>query len=93
MRTGSRVRSAAGGEIEILRRFRQHETAEVSTGKVLEHLSVCREEHRVVLMLAYVDDLPVARIGELLGSSVSSTYSLLARARSELRSHLIGDPA
>ena len=42
-------------------------------------------------MLAYVDDLPIAEIAEMLGSSVSSTYALLARARDELRSHLIGD--
>jgi hypothetical protein len=48
------------------------------------------QEHRVVLMLAYVDDLPIAEIAQLLGSSTSSTYSLLTRARNELRSHLTG---
>jgi RNA polymerase sigma-70 factor, ECF subfamily len=67
---------------------RESESAEVSTAKVLEHLSVCRDEHRVVLMLAYVDGIPVTEIAEMLGCSVSSTYSLLARARDELRSHL-----
>jgi RNA polymerase sigma-70 factor (ECF subfamily) len=72
---------------------REAEPPEVSAAKVLEHLSVCSDEHRVVLMLAYVDGIPVAEIAELLGSSVSSTYSLLARARSELREHLTGDPA
>ena len=72
---------------------REAESPEVSTAKVLEHLSVCSDEHRVVLMLAYVDGMPVAEIAELLGSSVSSTYSLLARARRELRTHLTGDPA
>jgi RNA polymerase sigma-70 factor (ECF subfamily) len=72
---------------------REVEAPEVSTAKVLEHLSVCSDEHRVVLMLAYVDGVPVGEIAELLGSSVSSTYSLLARARSELRTHLTGDPA
>lgn len=72
---------------------REVEPPEVSAAKVLEHLSVCSEEHRAVLMLAYVDGIPVAEIAELLGSSVSSTYSLLARARSELRTHLTGDPA
>jgi RNA polymerase sigma-70 factor (ECF subfamily) len=70
---------------------RESESAELSAGKVLDHLSVCSDEHRVVLMLAYVDGIPVAEIAELLGSSVSSTYSLLARARDELRSHLTGD--
>jgi RNA polymerase sigma factor (sigma-70 family) len=67
---------------------REPESAEVSAGKVLEHLSVCRDEHRAVLMLAYVDEIPVAEIAEMLGVSVSSTYSLLARARDELRRHL-----
>ena len=39
---------------------RESETPEVSAAKVLEHLSVCSDEHRVVLMLAYVDGMPVA---------------------------------
>lgn len=70
---------------------RQAESAELSAGKVLDHLSVCSEAHRVVLMLAYVDGIPIAEIAQMLGSSVSSTYSLLARARNELRSHLTED--
>ena len=71
---------------------REVESPDVSAARVLDHLSACSDEHRVVLMLAYVDDMPVAEIAALLGSSVSSTYSLLARARAELRSHLTGDP-
>lgn len=70
---------------------RAAEAEELSVAKVLEHLSVCSAEHRVVLMLAYVDDMPVAEIAQNLGSSVSSTYSLLARARDELRDHLTKD--
>jgi RNA polymerase sigma factor (sigma-70 family) len=70
---------------------RESDSAELSAGKVLDHLSVCSDEHRVVLMLAYIDDLPVADIAAMLGTSLSSTYSLLARARNELRSHLTGD--
>ena len=69
-------------------RDREAESADVSTAKVLEHLSGCREEHRVVLMLAYVDGIPATEIAGMLGISVSSTYSLLSRARDELRSHL-----
>jgi RNA polymerase sigma-70 factor (ECF subfamily) len=65
--------------------------ADLAAGEVLDHLSVCSDEHRVVLMLAYVDGMPIAEIAELLGCSVSSTYSLLARARNELRNHLTGD--
>jgi RNA polymerase sigma-70 factor (ECF subfamily) len=70
---------------------RDSESAELSAGKVLDHLSVCSAEHRVALMLAYVDDIPIAEIAQMLGSSVSSTYSLLARARNELRDRLTGD--
>jgi RNA polymerase sigma-70 factor (ECF subfamily) len=70
---------------------RESEAADLSAGKVLDHLSVCSDEHRVVLMLAYVDDLPIAEIAQMMGSSLSTTYSLLARARNELRSHLTGD--
>src|SRR6478735_4581057 len=70
---------------------REPESAELSAGKVLDHLSVCSDEHRAVLMLAYVDDIAVADIAEMLGTSVSSTYSLLARARDELRTHLTED--
>ncbi len=70
---------------------RHSESAELSADKVLDHLSVCSAEHRVVLMLAYVDDIPIAEIAQMLGSSLSSTYSLLARARNELRSHLSGE--
>lgn len=69
---------------------RHCESAELSASKVLDHLSACSQEHRVVLMLAYVDDLPIAEIAEMLGSSTSSTYALLTRARNELRSHLTG---
>jgi RNA polymerase sigma-70 factor (ECF subfamily) len=70
---------------------RAAESAELSAGEVLDHLSGCSDEHRVVLMLAYIDGFPVVEIAEMLGSSVSSTYALLARARNELRSHLTGD--
>jgi RNA polymerase sigma factor (sigma-70 family) len=70
---------------------RDTESAELSAGKVLDHLSVCSAENRVVLMLAYVDDMPIGEIAQMLGSSVSSTYSLLARARDELRNHFTED--
>ena len=54
-----------------------------------ERSAVLRRWH--VLLMAYVDDLPIAEMARMLGSSVSSTYSLLARARDELRRHLTGD--
>lgn len=71
---------------------RHAEPEDLSADTVLDHLSACSEKHRVVLMLAYVDGIPVAEIAGMLSSSVSSTYSLLARARNELRGHLTEDP-
>jgi RNA polymerase sigma-70 factor (ECF subfamily) len=71
---------------------RQSESEDLSADTVLDHLSACSDRHRLVLMLAYVDGIPVAEIAGMLGSSVSSTYSLLARARDELRSHVTGGP-
>lgn len=44
--------------------------------------------HRVVLFMRYVDELPVGRIAEAVGRTVPATYSLLARAREQLRDRL-----
>jgi RNA polymerase sigma-70 factor (ECF subfamily) len=41
--------------------------------------------HRAVLMMRYVDELPVETIARDIGRSLPATYSLLARARAELR--------
>ena len=40
--------------------------------------------HRIVLVLRYLDDLPVDEIATLLGRSVHATESLLVRARHAL---------
>ncbi len=65
-------------------------TTDPSSGVVLEHLADCSPAHRVVLMLAYVDDVPVGEIARELGMGLSSTYSLLHRARAELRDRVRG---
>jgi RNA polymerase sigma-70 factor, ECF subfamily len=70
---------------------RERTPCEMTVRDVLDHLSACTPDHRLVLMLAYVDDLPIAEIATAIGSSTSSTYALLARARAELRRHLSGD--
>lgn len=67
------------------------ESEELSLRHVLEHIDACSPQHRAVLMMAYVDDLPVAAIADQLGLSQSRTYALLDRARTELRAHLTGD--
>ncbi|HTH04842.1 MAG TPA: sigma-70 family RNA polymerase sigma factor [Ilumatobacteraceae bacterium] len=52
---------------------------------VLEHLERLEPLHRTVLMLRYVDGLPVESIARDLGRTLPATYSLLARARTQLR--------
>jgi len=70
---------------------RDADSTVVGVSDVMDHLSRCAPKHRIVLMLTYVDELPVAEVSRLLGCSRSSTYSLLARARDELRMQIIGD--
>jgi len=50
--------------------------------EVLEGLS---PQHRAVLTLRYLDDLPVPRVAALLGRTVHATEALLVRARSAFR--------
>lgn len=49
---------------------------------VLDGLS---DRERAALIFRYVDDLPVAEVAELLGSSVRATESLLQRAKRNAR--------
>jgi RNA polymerase sigma-70 factor (ECF subfamily) len=44
-------------------------------------------QHRLVLTLRYVDDLPVAEVAETIGRSVHATEGVLVRARSSFRRH------
>jgi len=46
------------------------------------------EAQRLAVVLRYVDDLSVPEVAELIGRSVHATESLLARARSTLRTAL-----
>jgi len=48
-------------------------------------LSGLPERERTVLVLRYLDDLPVAEVASLMGQSVHATESLLARARNRAR--------
>lgn len=55
--------------------------------EVLAGLSALEPMHRLVLMLRYVDDMPVPTVAASIGRNVTATNSLLARARAELRVH------
>jgi RNA polymerase sigma-70 factor (ECF subfamily) len=50
-----------------------------------EALAQLSANHRCVLVLRYLDDLPVAQVAEHVGRSVHSTETTLARARAALR--------
>ncbi len=48
-------------------------------------------QHRLVLTLHYVDDLPVSEVADLIGRSVHATEGLLVRARQSFRRHYARD--
>ena len=53
--------------------------------QVLERLLDLDDDHRIVLVLRYIDGLPVDEIATTISRTTTATYSLLARAREELR--------
>lgn len=56
----------------------------VSAERLDAALAELSEDHRAVLVLRYLDDLPVREVAESLGRSVRATESLLVRARRNL---------
>ena len=56
-----------------------------SATDVLDGLDGLEPMHRLVLMLRYVDDLPVPDVAATIGRNITATNSLLGRARTELR--------
>lgn len=61
---------------------------DLSTSKGLELLRMVPERHRLILVLRYVNDLPVADIARPVGPNLSATQSLLVRARQSLEQTL-----
>jgi RNA polymerase sigma-70 factor (ECF subfamily) len=59
---------------------------------VLGRLAMLPPLYRAVLVLRYVDDLPVGEVAAVIGRDVGATNSLLARARGQLRRIGRGDP-
>ena len=51
---------------------------------IVQALAGLRAEHRLVLVLKYLDDLTVVQIAAALGKSPQAVESLLARARRAL---------
>jgi RNA polymerase sigma-70 factor (ECF subfamily) len=56
-----------------------------ASNDVLDRLAELQPLHRAVLVLRYVDDLPVLQVAAAIGRDLTATNSLLARARAELR--------
>jgi RNA polymerase sigma-70 factor (ECF subfamily) len=59
-------------------------TSDADPAQVLEMLRHLSPEHQLVLLLRYVDDLPVQQVAATLGRSIDATSSLLSRARRAL---------
>jgi RNA polymerase sigma-70 factor, ECF subfamily len=57
--------------------------------EVMAELGSLQPLHRLVLVLRYVEDMPVPAVADTIGRNVMATNSLLARARKELR-HSLG---
>ena len=62
----------------------------LSRSEVLQSMDTLAPMQRVALMMRYVDGMSTETIARDIGRSVPATYSLLARARAELR-HQRGD--
>ena len=61
--------------------------------RVLEMLHHLSPEHRLVLILKYVDELSAQQIASMLDRSLPATKSLLSRARRALASGLMENPS
>lgn len=53
--------------------------------EVLTWLGALQPIHRLVLVLRYVEDMPIPAVADTIGRNVTATNSLLSRARTELR--------
>jgi RNA polymerase sigma-70 factor (ECF subfamily) len=72
------------------------ETDELDTADPAEVLEILRglsPEHRLVLILKYVDELSAQEIAPMLNRSLHATNSLLSRARRALSSSLTEKPS
>ena len=61
--------------------------------QVLEMLRNLSPEHRLVLILKYVDELSTQEIASMLDRSLAATKSLLSRARRALAGSLTENPS
>src|SRR3954447_1614453 len=60
----------------------------IDAAEALNLLKLLLPSHRLVLVLRYVDDLSVAKVAQLMGTTVSATESLIVRARHALEARI-----
>ena len=77
-------------KLQLIHR-KQPRDEEPTSSDVLDQLELLQPLHRAVLVLRYVDDLTVPDVAVAIGRNLAPTYSLLARARAELRRVSGGD--
>lgn len=62
------------------------DTSEVATaGELLRHMGELKDSYREVLVMRYIDDLPVVEIARLLGESETNISMRINRALGKLR--------
>ena len=61
---------------------------DLTTAESMQLLRDLPPMHRVILVLRYIDDLPVAEVAKLIGRSLSATQSMIVRARASLEQSL-----
>ena len=62
-----------------------HDASPPSSDEVLDVIASLDPVHRIVLVMRYVDGSPVSDIADAIGRTTVATYSLLGRARDEVR--------
>ena len=64
---------------------------EPTSTELLDHLVSLVADHRLVLTLRYIDGFSVPEVATLIERTTTATYSLLARARHELKLRAAGE--
>ena len=67
------------------------DAGEPTPTELIDHLVSLIADHRLVLTLRYIDGFTVAEVADLINRTTTATYSLLARARHELKLRAAGD--